>query len=90
MPKQLNVRSDEAVETARTLAKRLGTTTTDVVVQALRRYAAERTIPSTKVTAAEAEANYRAIMRSVRRAAKDRKEGGWSDKDLYDDNGLPK
>lgn len=34
--KQLNVRSDEAYERAHRLAKRLGTTTQDVVVKALR------------------------------------------------------
>ncbi|MFG1378533.1 type II toxin-antitoxin system VapB family antitoxin [Xanthobacter autotrophicus] len=37
MPRQLNIRSDEAFETARRLAERHGWTTTEVVVRALRR-----------------------------------------------------
>lgn len=36
MARQLNIRSDDAYRVANTLAKRLGTTTTDVVVRALR------------------------------------------------------
>jgi hypothetical protein len=37
MPKQLNIRSDEAHEAATRLAQRLGTTTTDAVLRALRK-----------------------------------------------------
>lgn len=37
MPKQLNVRSDEAYAAATRLAQRLGTTTTEAVLRALRR-----------------------------------------------------
>ncbi|MEP9354110.1 type II toxin-antitoxin system VapB family antitoxin [Xanthobacter sp. KR7-65] len=37
MPRQLNIRSDEAVETAKRIAERHGLTTTEVVVRALRR-----------------------------------------------------
>lgn len=36
MPRQLNIRSDDAYRAAQTLAKRLDATTTDVVVRALR------------------------------------------------------
>ncbi len=90
MPRQLNIRSDEAWETARGLAEKLGKTTTDVVVEALREYQAKRRIPSTKVTPEEADENFRSIMRSVHDANLARIPGLTSDmSDLYDDDGLP-
>lgn len=91
MPRQLNIRSDEAWSTATGLAERLGKTTTDVVVEALREYQASRRIPSTKVTAAEAAENARSIMERVRKTNRRRIPGLTSDtSDLYDDDGLPR
>jgi hypothetical protein len=89
--KQLNVRSDEAYATAHELAERLGATTTEIVVAALREYKSRRRIPSRLVTPEEAEANYRAIMRGVaetRRRAPPSES--WTADDLYDERGVPK
>jgi hypothetical protein len=89
--KQLNVRSDEAHAIAHELAERLGATTTDVVVSALREYKSKHRIPSRLVTPEEAKANYRAIMRGVdeaRRRAPSKES--WSADDLYDERGAPK
>ena len=89
--KQLNIRSDEAHAIAHELAERLGATTTDVVVSALREYKSKHRIPSRLVTPEEAEANYRAIMRGV---AETRRRvppsESWSTADLYDEYGAPK
>jgi hypothetical protein len=88
--KQLNIRSDEAHAIAHELSERLGATTTEVVVSALREYKSKHRIPSRLVTPEEAEANYRAIMRGVleaRRRAPPQKD--WSTDELYDENGAP-
>ena len=86
--KQLNIRSDEAYATARDLAARMGTSTTEIVIAALREFKANRSIPSRIVTAAEAESNRLALLRSVRA----RGASGLSSvhDDLYDHLGLPK
>ena len=90
MSRQLNIRSDEAWETARLLAERLGKTTTQVVVDALRAYRDASCIPSTKVTPEEARANRATLMQMIKEANRNRPPGLTSDhSDLYDDDGLP-
>jgi hypothetical protein len=87
--KQLNVRSDEAYATAHELAKQIGTTTTEVVIRALREFKSKRRIPSRLVSPEEAEANLSMLMESVRTRAPS--ESAFSDhNDLYDGFGLPK
>lgn len=89
--KQLNVRSDEAHAIAHELAERLGATTTEVVVSALREYKSKHRIPSRLVTPEEAEANYRAIMRGVEEARRRAPpKESWTTDELYDESGLPK
>ncbi len=44
--KHLNIRSDEAYATAHDLAEQFGTTTTEVVVRALRELQFKRRVPS--------------------------------------------
>jgi hypothetical protein len=89
--KQLNIRSDEAHAIAHELAERLGATTTEIVVSALREFKSKHRIPSRLVTPEQAEANYRAIMRGVaeaRRRAPPTEP--WDAADLYDEIGAPK
>ena len=89
--KQLNIRSDEAYATAHELAERLGATTTEVVISALREFKLKHRIPSRLVTPEEAEANFRAIMRGVdetRRRAPPLEP--WTTDILYDEHGGPK
>ena len=89
--KQLNIRSDEAFATAHDLATELGTTTTEIVVSALREFKSKRRIPSKLVTLEEAEANLSALMESVRRNASKRATKLSSNHDdFYDEFGLPK
>lgn len=90
MPRQLNIRSDDAYETAHRLAAHLGETTTKVVKDALDDYAARRMLPSKKVTEEEAEAFLTELDRLIEAANKDRPPGVTSDhSDMYDENGLP-
>ena len=90
MPRQLNIRSDEAYETAHRLADHLGQTTTKVVEEALGEYAARRLLPSKKVTKEEAEAFLAELDRLIEEARPFRKPGATSDhSDMYDENGLP-
>jgi hypothetical protein len=90
MPRQLNIRSDEAFETAHRLAAHLGQTATQVVEDALRAYSAGRMLPSTKVTEVEAEAAVAEMTRMVEALRPFRKSGATSDhSDMYDENGLP-
>lgn len=57
MSKQLNIRSDEAYAAATRLAQRLGTTTTDAVLRALRRLEQDtfKPVPREAFSAEEAE-----------------------------------
>jgi len=88
--RQLNIRSDEAFATAHELARTLGTSTTEVVVQALREYKSKRRIPSRLVTPEEADANVAALMEMIK-DRDPRDEGLSSNHDyLYDGYGLPK
>jgi hypothetical protein len=89
--KQLSIRSDEAFVIAHELARKLGTTTTDVVVRALREFNSQRRIPSRLVTPEEADANVAALKASLRERRPKDAEGISSNHDyLYDEFGLPK
>src|SRR3954454_18309735 len=61
MVRQLNIRSDEAFETARTLAKHFGRTTTEIVIDALREYRSRRLVPSQRITKEEAKEGNRIL-----------------------------
>jgi hypothetical protein len=89
--KQLNIRSNEAYATAHELAEQIGTTTTEVVIRALREFKSKRRIPSRLVSPEEAEANLSTLMDSVRMRAPSG-SASFSSKhdDLYDELGLPK
>jgi hypothetical protein len=90
MVRQLNIRSDEAFETARTLAKHFGRTTTEIVVDALREYRSRRLVPSRRITKEEAEEGYRILKEAAHQIAQAKPPGVTSDhRDLYDEHGLP-
>jgi len=89
--KQLSVRSNEAYATAHELAEQIGTTTTEVVIRALREFKSKRRIPSRLVSPEEAEANLSTLMDSVRmRAPSGSASFSSNHDDLYDEFGLPK
>jgi hypothetical protein len=91
MPRQLNIRSDEAAETARVLAEHLGATTTQVVIEALRSYSARMIAPSRKTTPEQVDKDWRQLRRMIKDANRGRPPGGSSDHDdLYDDFGAPR
>jgi hypothetical protein len=90
MTRQLNIRSDEAFETARRLSAHLGKSTTEVVVDALRDYSARTLAPSSKTTPEQAKADWIILHRLIEEANCDRPPGLSSDHgDLYDEDGLP-
>ncbi|MDE1568914.1 type II toxin-antitoxin system VapB family antitoxin [Aquabacter sp. P-9] len=94
MARQLNIRSDEAVETAKRLAKRHGLTTTEVVVQALRRLEradqSSADQPSAYQMTSDQVAHFNALLRLSEESARQARPGATSDhRDMYDDNGLP-
>jgi hypothetical protein len=87
MPKQLNIRSDEAYEIAHRLARERNTTITDVLETALRDYrdkcAADDLSPEQTAFLTE-------ILTLSKRSAAAARPGATSDhRDLYDDKGLP-
>ncbi len=92
--RQLNIRSDEAVERAARLAEALGQTTTRVVEDALRRYEEEAVTaapPDAPGLTPEARRRSDAIMAAVRRArAHIKPDADWDESWMYDENGLPK
>jgi hypothetical protein len=91
VPKQLNIRSDEAYETARRLAHRLGTTTTEAVVKALRHLDSETfKLPAYEDLTPEQKAEYEEFRALARQARLEAKNPGFSEDDLYDEYGLPK
>jgi hypothetical protein len=89
VPRQLNVRSDEAYETAHRLALRLKLTTTEVVLRALLRFKEDLpTLPESM------SPKQREVFESLRalsiETAKHKIPGATSDhSDMYDENGLP-
>jgi hypothetical protein len=87
MPKQLNIRSDHAYETAQRLASHLNTSATAVVETALDRYAAN-VLPE---VSPEEAAETRRVLDEFTKAFSENKEPGESSdhSHLYDENGLP-
>ena len=92
--RQLNIRSDEAVERASRLAATLGQTTTRVVEDALRHYEEKAT--------AEVPRDERGLTPEVRRRADAinqavqefrrhiKPDADWDESWMYDEHGLPK
>jgi hypothetical protein len=88
MPKQLNIRSDEAYEIAHRAAKRLGKTVTEVVTDALRQ---QHGPAAREVSPEEAAETYRILTELAREGRRRKKPGATSDhSDMYDEYGLPK
>ena len=89
--RQLNIRSDEAVDRAGRLAKRLSKTTTEVVVEALRSYEAEAAPLDERGLTPEQRRRFDALMALSDRAAAHLLPDAPDDHDwLYDEHGLPK
>ena len=89
--KQLNVRSDEARQRASAIAKRLGKTRTEVIVEALRNYDAETIPRDAQGLTPEQRQRHEAFMAFVRDLQQDVIPGSTSEHDdLYDEFGLPK
>lgn len=90
MPRQLNVRNDEAYETATSLARRLHTTTTDVVLRALRKFASDEAAAHGPLTDQQRR-DYEALREIVREVERHKLPGATSDhSDMYDEFGLPR
>jgi hypothetical protein len=88
--KQLNIRSDEAYETAQRLAKRLGVSTTEVVLRALQRLEGGTPVPDGALDA-RAQAFVDEILRRAKEVAARTPPGPGSDhRDFYDENGFPR
>ena len=89
MPRQLNIRSDEAYEIAHRAAKQRGKTVTQVVTEALRdRHGPAHSAP--EVSPEEAAETYRILTELSREGARRKKPGASSDhSDFYDDDGFP-
>lgn len=89
MPKQLNVRSDEAYYLAHALAENEKKSTQDVVVQALREYAKRRDANDGKLSA-EQLAQLNSLKDLGRKFRSKWKPGESADhRDMYDEYGLP-
>jgi hypothetical protein len=90
MPKQLNIRSDEAHRLATALARRLHLSTTKVVETAL--FELDRKIPNKGAELTlEQEEEHQKFMAMVREFQQYKLPGATSDhSDLYDEFGLPK
>lgn len=88
MARQLNIRSDEAFETAQRLARRQGRPVTEVVLNALRAY--DAAVSAEADLSPEQQAEFEALRQIARSAAKSAKAGAASDHgDMYDEHGLP-
>lgn len=91
MPRQLNIRSDEAYRIAKSLAQRYRTTTTRIIEQALTEL--ERKAPAVETVGLtpEQKASYDSLKALAREAGKHKLPGATSDhSDLYDEHGLPR
>ena len=89
MPKQLNIRSDEAHRLAHAISDRTGRPVVDVVVEALRQFGA-KLLPVDELNPAQ-RAAYEELRALARETAKYKKPGATSDHaDMYDEFGLPK
>ena len=88
--RQLNVRSDEAVERAARLGRQLGKTTTEVVVEALRSYEASTLPRDEHGRTPEQRRRFEALQALSEEAARHLIPGSPADHDwLYDEDGLP-
>ncbi len=89
--RQLNIRSDEAVERASAIARRLGKTTTEVVVEALRSYDASAQPVDELGMTPEKRRRYESILEIARETRQRIKPGTTLDDSwMYDESGLPK
>lgn len=88
MPRQLNIRSDEAYHLARTLAARENVATQEIVLRALRDYARRRA-PDAPLTA-EQEADLDRLRAAARKARARWLGGDERHDEFYDERGLPK
>ena len=89
MPKQLNIRSDEAYRLAHTIAEDTDQPVVQVIVSALRDYGAK--LPRRRRLSPSQRADRDALRALAREAAKHKIAGATSDhRDMYDDFGLPK
>jgi hypothetical protein len=90
MPKQLNIRSDEAHRLAAALSRRMNTSTTKVVETALRELSRNTPPAPPPELTPEQEADHQAFMALVREFQKYKRRGATSDhSDMYDEAGLP-
>lgn len=89
--RQLNIRSDEAADRAGRLARQLGKTTTEVVVEALRVYEDKEAPRDERGMTPEQRRRYDNLMELARETRKKIKPGAtFDDSWMYDENGLPK
>ena len=89
--RQLNIRSDEAYRRASGLAERLGKTTTEAVVEALRSYEARAAPLDELGFTPEQRDDYEALRELARETSRHKPADLSSDHSwLYDENGLPK
>ena len=89
MPRQLNVRSDDAYRIAHDIAQRLHITATQVVERALRAYGSSMQCSADGMTPTQ-RAEYAALTELARKAAQHKRPGATSDhSDMYDEYGLP-
>jgi hypothetical protein len=88
MPKQLNIRSDEAHRLAHVIAEQTGRPVVEVVVEALRDYGSK--LPAVDEMTPTQRATYEGLRELAREASKHKKPGATSDhSDMYDEYGLP-
>lgn len=88
MPRQLNVRSDEAYRLAHDISKRTGKPVAEAVVTALRDYSAK--LPAVDELTPSQRAEYEALRAIAQEAARHKLPGATSDHgDMYDESGLP-
>lgn len=86
--KQLNIRSDEAYETAHRLSRRLGASTTEVVLRALQRFEGETPASSASLSARERTFVDEILERAKKVAEKTPPGPGSDHSDFYDENGF--
>jgi hypothetical protein len=88
MPKQLNIRSDEAHRLAHLIAEQTGRPVVEVVVAALRDFGSR--LPAVDDMTPTQRAGYEALRELARAASKHKRPGVTSDhSDMYDEYGLP-
>jgi hypothetical protein len=100
MPRQLNIRSDEAYERAHRVAERKGITVTEAVVIALRGYdAVDPPLPTYDDLTPEQKREVDAFRARARKARAEALAAGFTeeqltqeyiDNEMYDEHGLPR